>query len=182
MFADSNPAMRPVKKLAEQVLAEREPAARDNPFLLMQEAVSEQIVRVLDFYREMRDSMSEAVFFALYSSPILQAMLGTNARAGQPRQKPGLTPADYSAFATARTEALAKMRVGGKEEATVRALLFVLEGERRFDERVAAAFREMNERRAPLGLGRPKANYTRTGRFASYRKGAGYRELADPGP
>jgi pimeloyl-ACP methyl ester carboxylesterase len=152
MFADSNPAMRPVKKLAEQVLIDRKPAARDNPFLLMQEAVSEQIVKVLDFYRELRDSMSEAVFFALYSSPILQAMLGTNAAAGQPRQKPGITPADYAAFASARAEALAKMRVGGKEEATVRALLFVLEGEQHFDERVAAAFREMNERRAHWDL------------------------------
>lgn len=152
MFADSNPAMSQVEKLAEQVLVDREPAAQDNPFLLMQEAVSEQMVKVLDFYRDLRDLMSEAVFFAIYSSPIVQGLLGTSAAVNQPRQKPGLTPADEAAFAAARTEALAKMRVGGVEEATVRALLFVLEGERRFDERVAAAFRELTERRAHLAL------------------------------
>jgi hypothetical protein len=152
MFSDTNPAMRPVKKLAEKVLVNRRPVAQDNPFLLMQEVVSEQIVNFLDFYRELRDSMTEWFFFAMYSSPILQGLLGTNAAAGQPRQKPGLTPADEAAFAASRDQALAKMHVGGIEEATVRALLFVLEGERRFDERVAAAFRKHRERRAHLAL------------------------------
>ncbi len=148
MFAETNPAMRPVKKLAEKVIVNRKPAAQNNPFLVMQEAVSEQIVKVLDFYREVRDLITEGLFFAIYSSPVLQGLLGTNAAAGQPRRKPGLTPADKAAVAAARDEALAKMRVGGIEEAIVRALLFVLQAERRFDERVAAAFRNHAERRA----------------------------------
>jgi len=152
VFADDNPAMSPVKKLAEQVHAGRKPVAQDNPFMLMQEAVSEQIVKVLDFYRVFRDSMSEAVFFAFYSSPIVQGLLGTNAADGEPRKMPGLTPANEAAFASARAEALSKMEVGGMEEATVRALLFVLRGERRFDERVAAAFRRLSELKAHLPL------------------------------
>jgi hypothetical protein len=152
MFADSKPAMRTVKDLAEQVRAQRKPAEQDNPFLLMQEAVSEQIVKALDFYREMRDLMSEAIFFAVYSSQLLQGLLGINAVPGQPRKKPGLTPADEAAFAAARDRTLAKMDVGGVEEATMRSLLFVLKGERRFDERVAAAFRELTARRAQWNI------------------------------
>jgi len=152
MFADSNPAMSPVKKLAQQVHDERKPAAQDNPFILIQEAVSEQIVKVLDLYRVFCDSMSEAIFFAFYGSPIIQGLVGTNAATGEPRTMPGLTPADAAAFKAARVEALSKMKIGGMEEATVRALLFVLGGERRFDERVAAAFRRLSELKAHMPL------------------------------
>ncbi len=148
MFADDNPAMAPVAELAKQVRAHRQPVAPDNPLWLMQETVSKVIEQTLDVWRDMRDITAEAWFFAVFGSPLVQGVLGTDA--GAVRQLPAITPADLAAYEAARAQARAKVREGGLEEAIVRALLFVLQGEGRFDERVAAAFRELYMRRIHL--------------------------------
>ena len=48
LFSDRNPLLAPVAAMAEQVRANRRPAAADNPFLAAQELVSGQIVAALD--------------------------------------------------------------------------------------------------------------------------------------
>ncbi len=149
-FAEKdNPAMLPVAELAAHARAERRPVPANNPFWLMQEMVSKQIDSVLDIWRELRDRMEEVLFFGIYGSPIVQGMLGAQAD-GPVRRPPARGPADDAAFANARAEARTGMRSGGLEEAIVRSLIYVLEGEQRFDERVAAAFRELHLRRTHL--------------------------------
>ncbi len=150
LFADDNPAMAPVAELANQVRTDRRPAAADNPMVRTQESVSKYVEMALNAYRDLRDRAEESLFFAVYSSPIVQGLLGTSSAGGAPRRLPRLTPADEASFATARANARTKLRNGGVEEAIVRALLFVLLGERRFDERVAAAFRELHWRQRHL--------------------------------
>lgn len=150
IFADDNLAMTPVAKLADYARGERRPVAPDNPLWLMQEAAGRQIEVALDNWRNLRDRIVEAWFFAIYGSPIVQGLLGISAEAGPVRRLPTITSAEEAAFAASLSQAQSKVRKGGIEEATVRALLFVLEGERRFDERVAAAFRELHLRHSHL--------------------------------
>ena len=54
-FTDANPLMPQLAKGAERVRENRKPVASDNPFLAAQEAVSEQIVRSLDAWRDMTE-------------------------------------------------------------------------------------------------------------------------------
>ena len=44
LFSNANPAVRPLARWAERVREHRRPAAADNPFIAMQEGVSQQIV------------------------------------------------------------------------------------------------------------------------------------------
>ena len=151
IFADDNPAMAPVAALAEYLRrARRRPVTQYNPLWLIQETYSNLVERTFKFWSDVRDTIGEAWFFAVYGSRILHAMLGTAAGAGTVRQLPPITPADEAAYKAARDQARAKLREGGVEEGIVRSLLFVLQAEGQFDERVAAAFRELHMRRSHL--------------------------------
>jgi hypothetical protein len=154
IFADDNPAMAPVAGLAEQVRTRRQPVAQNNPLWQMQETVSTLIEQALDAWRDIRDSTAEAWFFTFFGSPLTQGMLGTGSDAV--RQLPAITQTDAAAYEAARAQARTKLKEGGVEEAIVRALLFVLQGEGQFDERVAAAFRELHMRRVHLSHERLK--------------------------
>ena len=76
LFTDANPLMAPVRTMAERVRDERKPIGADNPFLALQETISEQIVASLDAWREMTESLSERMFLSIYGSPVLQAAVG----------------------------------------------------------------------------------------------------------
>src|SRR5215468_3802425 len=75
-FSDKNPAMQPVKSLAEQVRADRRPVSPDNPLLSLEKVTSTWITTCWDGYRQMRDAVTEAMFLGTYGSPVLQAMVG----------------------------------------------------------------------------------------------------------
>jgi hypothetical protein len=137
-FADSNPLMQGVEKLATEVKAMRQPADLDNPFLQLQKQVSDQIVSALDAYRDARDRMQEELFFAIFGSPVVQGLFGLNT--GQKvRELPGTTPAKRAAEKAQTTAYGAKLDTGGFDEALVRAVLYVVAAERALDERCAHA-------------------------------------------
>lgn len=149
IFADENPAMASVASLANHARAERRPVATDNPLWIMQEAASNFIEQSLEVWRVMRDRNIEAWFFSIYGSPFLQNMLGVGDF--EPiRQLPPISTAEMAALQAAREQSQAMMAEGGQDEAIVRALLFVLQGEGQFDERVAVAFRELYLQRSHL--------------------------------
>ena len=75
MLSDLNPAMQVVKAMAGSVRANRRPVPDDNPYLKVQKQISEQIVKSLDAWRDMRDAASEALFMNTYGSPVLQALV-----------------------------------------------------------------------------------------------------------
>ena len=124
-FADSNPLMQGVEKLATEVKATRRPTDLDNPFLQLQKHMSDQIVGALDAYRDARDRMQEELFFAIFGSPVVQGLFGLNT--GQKvREFPGTTPAKQAAEKAQAAAYGAKQDTGGFDEALVRAVLHVV--------------------------------------------------------
>jgi len=138
LFADSNPLMKGMEKLAGEVNAARRPAAPDNPFLQLQKQVSDQIVTALDAYRDTRDRMVEETFFAVFGSPMVQGMLGVNS-GEKVRELPGTMPEKRAAEQAQAAAYAAKLRSGGFDEALARAVLYVVSAERALDERCAHA-------------------------------------------
>jgi hypothetical protein len=68
--------MKNVETLAKAVTAARRPAPVDNPYLAWQTLISTQITTGLDNFRKTRDLLQEKIFFGIYGSPVLQAILG----------------------------------------------------------------------------------------------------------
>ena len=87
LLSDLNPAMWPVKMLAEMVRAQRRPASPDNPFVQTERQMSDAIEKSLDAYRDLRDAWSERLFKAIYESPWLAAMVGLAGKTDR-RQEP----------------------------------------------------------------------------------------------
>ncbi len=135
MFSDRNPLMGAAGPLADQARAERKAPGGDNPFVKMQEQVSEMVTKGLEAYGQFRDQAQEAMFHAIYGSPWLQACLGVTRDDGPPRPKPGTSP-DQDAALTAKIEELrTAMDDGGPLEAVVRALVYIAKGQRFMDAR-----------------------------------------------
>ena len=86
---------RPSSTCAEN----RQPVAKDNAFWQAQERFAEWIETSLDAYRDVRDHMSEALFHAIYGSPLVQALVGLKASGCEsaPQARQGCrTPALWS--------------------------------------------------------------------------------------
>ena len=156
MFADTNPMMAAVRAMATQVADARSPAAADNPFLAAQERISDQITDALDKYRVARDDMAERMFFGIYGSPVVQAMLGISAET-EVRPRPGTTPAKRAAREAERSAQAAMLETGGFDEALVRAVLYVSEADRSIDERSALALNAVRQKLMHLSLAAFKA-------------------------
>jgi hypothetical protein len=145
LFSDANPLLAPIGGLAEQVRQERQPAARENPFVRLEEQVSAQITAALDGWRDLRDQAQEQLFLAVYGSPVLQALVGLAASDAPPRRRPGAEPEEL-AFIRRRIDDLkSRMAEGGPREAAIRALLYVGMG-KGVDERAFAVLRHIRER------------------------------------
>ena len=141
LLSDANPAMRAVSSLAETVRANRRPVAADNPFLQMQQQFSDVMVKSLDAWRDARDQLYERTFLSIYSSPVLQAMLGIAPEWSRPRA--GHSPL-YDAFVEAKkAELRSRMGEGGLREALLRALLHVVSAFGGADERTFEAIRRI---------------------------------------
>lgn len=123
LFTDRNPLMQPIAQAAVAGRENRVPVAAGNPFLAMQEMVSKQIVGALDAWRDARDNMTEAMFLAIYGSPVLQAAVGvTDSASGTRHAGKSLL---HRELVEEKIRAL-KSRVsqGGMRECIVRGLLY----------------------------------------------------------
>jgi hypothetical protein len=112
MFTDRNPWMSGVQKLAARVASARKPAAADNPFLALQAKVSDQLMACLEAYRVARDRMTEQMFFGIYGSPIVQALVGINQNTDV-RPVPVTSPEQLAAQKT-QAELYAAMLTSGR--------------------------------------------------------------------
>ncbi|WP_246130091.1 DUF3141 domain-containing protein [Nitrospirillum pindoramense] len=119
VFSDKNPLMRPVAALAETARAHRRPVAPDNPFLKVQEAVSDSVVQALDTWRELRDRATETFFLTVYGSALLQAAIGVETPARLPADTP--PPANEDKAVDAGHD--------GLTTAVTRALLYVMQAD-----------------------------------------------------
>lgn len=65
-----NPFMNHLKPIAEKVKENRHTIDRSsNPFAVLEETFSNTIEASLDLYRDVRDAMTEALFYSIYTSP-----------------------------------------------------------------------------------------------------------------
>ena len=139
LFSDRNPLMRQVAQLAEQIREHRRPVSPDNPLLQWQAMISDGIIAALDGYRDLRDRSMEQIFLAIYSSPLLQALVGLRSSDETPRPRPGVEPERIAFIEQRIAELKARIAEGGAHEAAIRSLVYIgMEGpgvdERAFNE------------------------------------------------
>lgn len=154
LFADKNPWMTGVKAMAAEVAAHRMTLADDNPFLALQAQVSDRITSTLDAYRAARDQMSERIFFGVYGSPFVQALLGVG---DQVRPAPGPPAEAQAQRAIHEQTCAAKLQNGGFDEALARAVLYVTGAELAVDPPCALALSRARQHLVHLSLDQFKA-------------------------
>jgi len=125
LFSDRNPLMQQVASWAEQVRQSRQPVAPDNPLLAMQARFSDSVVEALERFGEMKDRTFEQMFLGIYSSPLLQAMLGMRASDEPPRRRPGVEPERLAFIHQRIAEIRARVAEGGALEAGIRGVLYI---------------------------------------------------------
>jgi pimeloyl-ACP methyl ester carboxylesterase len=135
LFSDANPLMASFGHLSEWVQEHRSPATNDNPFIGLQEAMSRQIVTILDAWRDARDAWCEQLFFSVYGSPAVQAMAGVDAEATRPMRKAPKSWLHNELLQARIAELRARIPVGGLREAVVRSILYVGMSRNAVDER-----------------------------------------------
>lgn len=152
LFSNRNPVMQYIADLAEQVRKQRRPASPDNPLLQAQARFSEAIIAVLDGWRDLRDHSLEQMFLAIYSAPLLQALMGLSASEESPRRRPGIEP-ERMAFIQGRIAEL-KERVaeGGWREAAFRGMLYIGMAGPGVEERAFNQLRQMRAKQDGLTL------------------------------
>lgn len=73
-WSDENPWLWWLKPAAEAVKTQRQPAGPEQPFRKAEKMVSSLVSASLDYYRDLRDALSEALFFELYGNLFLLRM------------------------------------------------------------------------------------------------------------
>ena len=127
--------MQVVKAMAGSVRENRRPVPDDNPYLKAQNQISEQIVKSLDAWRDMRDAASEAFFMNTYGSPVLQALVGLH-RPGAEARPRRVRDEAHEALVRMRIEEIkSRVEEGGSLEALIRIMIHVRESGRSVDER-----------------------------------------------
>jgi hypothetical protein len=124
LFSDANPLMGGIGRMAEWVKERRRPAAKDNPFNGLQQAVSEQIAAALDSWRDARDTSAERTFFSVYGCPGLQAIAGIDYTSASTLRKSGKSRLHDELLQSRIADLRSKVAVGGVRAAVIRALLY----------------------------------------------------------
>ena len=109
--------------------------AADNPFVALQEQVSQQVVASLDAVRDMNESISERIFLSIYGSPMLQAAVGVDPAATRPLRKAPQSALHHQLLQTRIAELKSHIAKGGVREGMIRALLYVGMNRAAVDER-----------------------------------------------
>ncbi len=152
LFSDRNPLMRQIAQLAEQVREQRQPTSPDNPLLHVQAMISDGIIAALDGYRDLRDRGMEQIFLGIYSSPVLQALVGLRASDEPPRRRPGVEPERIAFIQQRIAELKARIAEGGLREAAIRSLVYIGMAGSGVDERAFEALRQMRAAHGGLTL------------------------------
>jgi hypothetical protein len=125
MFGPSNPFTAWIAETAARVREERQPVARDNPFLAMQEQGSRHIVEGLEAWRKTCERSAEESFRLLFGAPWLQAVLGIDADTQRPPRKAAKDLLHAELIAARIAELRSKITQGGLREALARSLTYV---------------------------------------------------------
>jgi hypothetical protein len=125
MFSDLNPFLAWVKPVADLVRAQRKELGPEAPARKAERAMVELNSAALDYYRAVRDALSEAAFFQLYGN-LFAFNLADRREAEERREGKALEPRELPLV----KEALANIEHGGHAEAIARVgALLALEGQ-----------------------------------------------------
>src|SRR6516165_712185 len=152
MFSNANPFMAPVEGMAEAVRKSRRPVADDNPFIAIQENISEQIVTALDGWRDFIETVAERTFLTVYGSPALQAAVGIDPADTRPLQKPAKHKLYQELLQKRIAELKSRIPLGGLREAVIRALIYINLGRGSVDERGFETVRRLRSRYGDMPL------------------------------
>jgi hypothetical protein len=114
-ISDLNPAMAWLGPLAAMVKANRRALSPDVPARKMERMMSELVSASLDFYREMRDAVSEVLFYQIYGTIFSFYLTGKDQEGEQLRDE--IAGTNGKAF---QQQALASLAKGGYPEALAR--------------------------------------------------------------
>jgi len=78
LMSSRNPAMQLVAQAAEQVRAQRQPAAADNPYLAAEALWVQSTEQIIDLWRDTRDLGVELAFHGLWGTPWARAFGGSH--------------------------------------------------------------------------------------------------------
>ena len=157
LFGPKNPFLGWVGAAAEKARADRQPMSVENPFLAMQEKVSDAIVEGLERYRKTMERMSEDTFRTIYGNKGLQKALGIDTTSNQ-RTRRSAKSLLHRELTEQRIAALrAAMGTGGLREAGIRALIYVGQPRGVVDERGFEAIRRLRRNDSTLSLHEFKA-------------------------
>ena len=146
VFSDRNPFMSPVASWANAIRVDRREVSPANPFLQIEQAASDWIVKCLDAFTDTRDAMVEGFFMATYGSPLLQALVGLRADGAQTRRRVERELAHEAAIQREQAELDRRIEQGSPIEAALRALIYVRRPQQTFDERSFNILREINSK------------------------------------
>ena len=75
VFSDKNPIMPMIDKVAVKVAQNRISVSENNPFLMAERVMSTVTETQLNLYRNLRDAMTETLFFSIYTSPFIKSAI-----------------------------------------------------------------------------------------------------------
>lgn len=156
LLSDRNPLTAMLPMLAEKVRADRHPVGDENIFRVAEGRVSDQIVRALEAWGDVRDRANEALFLQIYGQPLLQALVGIGGDVHAHRRRPGAEPEHRRFIARRQAEVRARIAEGGSHEAVMRSTIYVLGGAPATDER---NFKRMRATRAEFEPGIKLADF-----------------------
>ncbi len=151
-FTSKSPGMQEIAKLAGRIREKREPISEGNPFWQWQSMVSAQIEGALKVYGEIRDSIVEQLFFAVFGSPIIQGLLQMPEAEKVARRTPAPTHERLLAWEKEKTELAGKLDKGTFEDAVIRAGLFIIGSMGTMDSRTARTLNEARQSMMSLPL------------------------------
>ena len=143
-FSSQNPFMTAVENVADKAREARKQVASDNPFIAFQERMSKQIVSSLDQWRDSQEALSEAMFLAIYGSPVLQSAVGVDPKSAPSRHRE-MAPEHRARLEARIAELKSKIATGGLREAGIRALLYAGSVRGMVDERSLEALRRLRQ-------------------------------------
>jgi hypothetical protein len=149
VFSSRNPLMQQVEVLAKEARENRQPVSPDNPFLALQDLMATSISNGLEHWRVARDLATQSFFLNTYGSKLLRAAVGmgqTDEPTGRRVERDLAREADTLRM---RSELEQRYEVGEPIEAAVRALCYVHQPQRTFDEREFAMLRRLHAAQPP---------------------------------
>jgi pimeloyl-ACP methyl ester carboxylesterase len=145
LLSDANPLMAPIAGLADAVRENRRPAAANNPFLTMQEQLSDHVVAALDAWRVFNETCAERTFMVAYGSKALQAAAGVDSQSAVPLRKAAKSLLHHKVIEQRVADLRSRIASGGLREALIRALIFAGMDRAAIDERGFEVVRRIRE-------------------------------------